>query len=98
MADLSTAPGHQTLRCKRWIAWRTWQISGDAIGTVTYRWYRGILPAPRRRLELFGHKTRFTEIIGRHGRSEANPAPRSIPRVHQRGRTRTISTNWTATP
>ncbi|MGH2382050.1 MAG: hypothetical protein ACRDG7_12635 [Candidatus Limnocylindria bacterium] len=43
-----------------------WRLSGEASGTVTYRW----LPGGRfliqdGELELFGHRNTFTEIIGR---------------------------------
>ena len=45
----------------------TWRISGDATGTVRYRWLPGgFFLAQEGELELFGHKNAFTEIIGRH--------------------------------
>jgi hypothetical protein len=44
----------------------TWRISGDATGTVTYRWLAGqFFLVQEGELELFGHHNRFTEIIGR---------------------------------
>lgn len=43
-----------------------WQISGDATGTVTYRWMDGgFFLVQEGKLELFGHRNTFTEIIGR---------------------------------
>ena len=44
----------------------TWQISGDATGSVTYRWLDGgFFRAQEGELELYGHRNTFTEIIGR---------------------------------
>lgn len=44
----------------------TWQITGDATGTVTYRWLPGHhFLVQEGELELFGHRNRFIEIIGR---------------------------------
>jgi hypothetical protein len=44
----------------------TWRISGDATGTVTYRWMEGgFFLAQEGELELYGHHNNFTEIIGR---------------------------------
>ena len=44
----------------------TWRISGDASGTVTYRWMKGgFFLVQDGELELFGHRNQFTEIIGR---------------------------------
>lgn len=44
----------------------TWQIAGDAIGTVTYRWMTGgFFLVQEGRLDLWGHRNEFTEIIGR---------------------------------
>lgn len=44
----------------------TWHVSGDASGTVTYRWLAGEhFLVQEGELELFGHSNRFTEIIGR---------------------------------
>lgn len=44
----------------------TWQISGDAVGTVTYRWMDGgFFLVQEGRLDLRGHRNEFTEIIGR---------------------------------
>jgi len=44
----------------------TWQISGDATGTVTYQWMDGgFFLIQEGQLELFGHHNTFTEIIGR---------------------------------
>lgn len=43
----------------------TWQISGEATGTITYRWLDGDhFLVQEGELELFGHRNRFTEIIG----------------------------------
>jgi hypothetical protein len=44
----------------------TWRVSGDATGTVTYRWMPGrFFLVQEGEVELFGHHNRFTEIIGR---------------------------------
>ena len=44
----------------------TWRISGDATGTVTYRWMPGrFFLVQEGEVDLFGHHNRFTEIIGR---------------------------------
>lgn len=44
----------------------TWRISGDATGTVTYRWMEGgFFLVQEGELELFGHHNTFTEMIGR---------------------------------
>ncbi len=44
----------------------TWHISGDATGIVTYRWMEGgFFLVQDGELELFGHRSTFTEIIGR---------------------------------
>jgi hypothetical protein len=44
----------------------TWRISGDATGTVTYRWLPGeFFLVQEGELDLFGHHSVFTEIIGR---------------------------------
>ncbi len=43
----------------------TWQIGGDATGTVTYRWMEGgFFLVQEGELELYGHRNKFTEIIG----------------------------------
>lgn len=44
----------------------TWRLSGEATGTVTYRWLAGRrFLVQEGELELFGHHNTFTEIIGR---------------------------------
>lgn len=44
----------------------TWRISGEANGTITYRWLDGgFFLVQQGELELFGHRNTFTEIIGR---------------------------------
>jgi hypothetical protein len=44
----------------------TWRISGEANGTISYRWLDGgFFLVQQGELELFGHRNRFTEIIGR---------------------------------
>jgi hypothetical protein len=44
----------------------TWNISGDATGTVTYRWMQGgFFLIQEGELTLYGHHNAFTEIIGR---------------------------------
>jgi len=44
----------------------SWRISGDATGTVTYRWMEGgFFLVQEGELELYGHHNKFTEIIGR---------------------------------
>jgi hypothetical protein len=44
----------------------TWNISGDATGTVTYRWMQGgFFLIQEGELTLYGHHNTFTEIIGR---------------------------------
>jgi hypothetical protein len=44
----------------------TWRISGDATGTVSYRWMDGgFFLIQEGDLELYGHHNTFTEIIGR---------------------------------
>lgn len=44
----------------------TWRISGDATGTITYSWMEGgWFLMQRGELELYGHRNRFTEIVGR---------------------------------
>jgi len=53
----------------------TWQISGDATGTVTYRWLPGgFFLLQEGELVLFGHKNSFTEIIGRHRPFRGEPS------------------------
>lgn len=53
----------------------TWRISGDATGTVTYRWLPGqFFLIQEGELELFGHHNRFTEIIGRERRFGSEPS------------------------
>jgi len=43
-----------------------WDMSGEATGTVTYRWMEGgHFLVQDGELELFGHRNAFTEIIGR---------------------------------
>ena len=68
MADLSTAPRPPDIAVQALDRLAgTWQISGDATGTVTYRWLPGgFFLLQEGELELFGHKNAFTEIIGRH--------------------------------
>lgn len=47
----------------------TWDIAGDATGTVTFRWMLGgFFLIQEGELELFGHHNTFTEIIGRERR------------------------------
>lgn len=44
----------------------TWQIGGDADGTVTYRWMAGeFFLIQNGWLDLRGHRNEFTEVIGR---------------------------------
>jgi hypothetical protein len=44
----------------------TWRVSGEATGTVSYRWMAGgFFLVQEGVLELFGHRNEFTEIIGR---------------------------------
>jgi hypothetical protein len=44
----------------------TWQLTGDAVGTVAYRWMDGgFFLIQEGELELFGHRNKFTEMIGR---------------------------------
>lgn len=44
----------------------TWELSGDATGTVTYRWMDGgFFLVQDGQLDLFGHHNTFTEVIGR---------------------------------
>lgn len=44
----------------------SWEISGDATGAITYRWMEGgFFLIQEGELELYGHRNRFTEIIGR---------------------------------
>lgn len=53
----------------------TWLISGDAIGTVTYRWLEGgFFLVQEGELELFGHHNQFTEVIGRECPFEGGPS------------------------
>lgn len=53
----------------------TWTISGDATGTVTYRWLSGgHFLVQEGELELFGHHNTFTEIIGRERPFEGEPS------------------------
>ncbi|HCT81522.1 MAG TPA: hypothetical protein DGG94_12720 [Micromonosporaceae bacterium] len=54
----------------------TWRISGDASGTVTYRWMvGGFFLAQEGELELYGHHNRFTEIIGHERPFGGEPSP-----------------------
>lgn len=44
----------------------TWRHSGDATGTISYRWMEGgFFLIQQGELDLFGHRNAFTEIIGR---------------------------------
>lgn len=44
----------------------TWQLSGEAVGTISYRWMEGgFFLIQDGDLELFGHRNTFIEIIGR---------------------------------
>ena len=53
----------------------TWRISGDATGTVTYRWMQGgFFLVQDGELELFGHLSTFTEIIGRERPFSGEPS------------------------
>lgn len=54
----------------------TWRISGDATGTVTYRWMAGgHFLIQHGELELYGHRNRFTEIVGREKPFGGEPSP-----------------------
>ncbi len=45
----------------------SWRIGGDATGHVMYRWLPGrFFLVQEGDLELFGHRNRFTEVIGHH--------------------------------
>jgi hypothetical protein len=44
----------------------TWELTGDATGTVTYEWLPGgFFLLQRVDMELFGHETKGLEVIGR---------------------------------
>jgi len=44
----------------------TWDLTGDATGTISYRWLPGgFFLVQEGELDLFGHHNTFTEIIGR---------------------------------
>lgn len=44
----------------------TWEITGDATGTVSYQWMEGgWFLVQTGELTLYGHRNRFTEVIGR---------------------------------
>jgi hypothetical protein len=61
----------------------TWRISGDANGAVTYRWLEGgFFLVQEGELELFGHRNRFTEIIGRERPFEGEPSADIKSRVY----------------
>jgi len=101
MADLSTAPRQpdtavQALDCLV----GTWRIGGDATGTVRYQWLPGgFFLLQEGELELFGHKNKFTEIIGRHRPFGGEPSAEIHSRVYtSEGDTLDTSTNWTTTP
>lgn len=53
----------------------TWRLSGDATGSVVYRWMEGgFFLVQDGQLELFGHHTKFTEIIGRERPFNGEPS------------------------
>jgi hypothetical protein len=61
----------------------TWRISGDAIGTVTYRWLEGgFFLVQEGELDLFGHHNRFTEVIGRERPFGGEPSADIRSRVY----------------
>lgn len=68
MADIGTAPRQPDTAVQALDRLAgTWRISGDATGTVRYRWLPGgFFLVQEGELELFGHTNTFTEIIGRH--------------------------------
>jgi len=101
MADLSTAPRQPDTAVQaldRLVG--TWRIGGDATGTVRYQWLPGgFFLLQEGELELFGHKNRFTEIIGRHRPFGGEPSAEIHSRVYtSEGDTLDTSTNWTTTP
>jgi hypothetical protein len=86
MADLSTAPRQPDTAVQALDRLAgTWRISGDATGTVRYRWLPGgFFLVQEGDLELFGHKKTFTEIIGRRRPFGGEPsAENPFPRLHQ---------------
>jgi len=61
----------------------TWRISGDAVGTVTYRWLDGgFFLVQEGELDLFGHHSRFTEVIGRDRPFTGDPSADIKSRVY----------------
>jgi len=84
MADLSTAPRQPDTAVQaldRLVG--TWRIGGDATGTVRYQWLPGgFFLLQEGELELFGHKNKFTEIIGRHRPFGGEPSAEIHSRVY----------------
>jgi hypothetical protein len=61
----------------------SWQMTGDATGTITYEWLPGgFFLVQRGELELFGHRNVFTEVIGREKRFGEPPGADIVSRVY----------------
>jgi hypothetical protein len=61
----------------------TWRLSGDATGTIVYRWMEGgFFLIQDGQLELFGHNNKFTEIIGRERPFAGEPSSDIMSRTY----------------
>ena len=61
----------------------SWQITGDASGEVTFRWLDGgFFLVQEGELDVFGHRNRFTEIIGRECQFGGEPSADIRSRVY----------------
>ena len=84
MADITTAPRQPDTAVQALDRLAgTWHVSGDATGTVRYRWLPGrFFLLQEGELELFGHKNTFTEIIGRHRPFGGEPSAEICSRAY----------------
>lgn len=61
----------------------TWRISGDATGLIEYAWLDGgWFLVQTGELELYGHRNRFTELIGRDRPFGGDPSADIKSRVY----------------
>lgn len=61
----------------------TWQVSGEASGTISYAWMDGgFFLVQTGELDVFGHHNQFTEIIGRDKPFGGDPSDDIKSRVY----------------